>query len=67
MHNFQLGNNQLQTLLEGLRYLEMNHPTDKREFRNLLNTIYTQCNQTLLFGPTAPKDTGVGGQKSQYI
>ena len=67
MHPFSIDNNQLQTLLEGLRYLEIHHPTDKKEFRNLLDTIYQQYYQTLLFSPTAPKDTLVGGQKREYI
>lgn len=66
MHTFTLEQDNLDLLLEGLRYLEMNHPS-KKEFTKLLNHIYLQCNQTLLFSPTAPKDTLVGGQKREYI
>lgn len=49
MNTFNLGQEYIDLLLEGLRYLEINHPS-KHDFSKLLDTIYTQCNQTDLFG-----------------
>lgn len=43
--------NDVDLLLMGLRYLELHHPekTYRAEFRELLNDVYAQLNQTSMF------------------
>jgi len=64
-YSFQLTEDEMDTLLMGLRYCELNHfstvkkKTKKNDsvlrkdftagFKNLLNTIYSQIHQTSLF------------------
>lgn len=68
MKDITFGPNQIEALLAGLRYLELHHPTMKRDYTNLLNYLQIELEkskQTSLFGqsesgPTIKKESTGG-------